>query len=197
MKFVRIQLFIIIIIFSGCATLGRDFKYTDKKKLRINETSKSQLFNFFGHPQKIETESTSELDSIIYHWYYRAGKTTRYLNVEVVNETVRAYASYSSFSEDSSFFNSKKRSKIKKKSTKKHEVLRLFGSPSGYAMFPSNLIGLKDELKGKTYEAWYYLFIGYVSNDSNRVYIKKYLNVYFDKKGLVLDHFYSENVIPD
>ena len=197
MKFIKPFLFLIIILFSGCVSFGRNFKYTDKGKLRINETSKNELFNLFGNPQKVETETTTELDSKVYNWYYQSGKTTRYLSVEVVNKIVRAYISYSSFSEDSSFFKSEKRSKIKKKSTKKLEVLKLFGIPSGYAMFPSNLLELKDELKGKTYEAWYYGFIGYTYGNSNKEYVRKFLIVYFDKKGLVLDHFYSETVIPD
>lgn len=135
---------LVFILFSGCATVGKNFKSEQVNQLKIGVSKKADIINMFGEPFKATSGSSEGLDSEILSYVYAKGTmnsaTVRVLSIELVDELINAYVFRSSMKEDLKDFDINSRKKIVAGESTKSDVIKLLGQPHGILKLPSKLI---------------------------------------------------------
>jgi hypothetical protein len=199
----KIPVFIVVMVtyfisLSGCVppiTKGRDFKAPLRDELVLGKTEKSEVVRLFGKPEEVETKPLNGANHEIYYYSYRRGEypkpwTGKRLQVEFRNNIVHGYVFVSSLPEDYTNFDEKNIDKIEVNTTKKIDILNLFGPPHGRSLLPS--VRVSQEITGvdKAVELWQYVNEVFIREERGRSYqghyLVKKLSIFLDANGIAI-----------
>jgi outer membrane protein assembly factor BamE (lipoprotein component of BamABCDE complex) len=129
-----------LLILTGC--VGRDFTRPMASEMILGKTTKSEILALLGEPRSTtELITNGEKIEKIGYAYARGASAGQISQAKAMSFSLHSNllvgSSYvSSFSKDSTFFESARVTELKKGVTTKSEAIQIFGKPSGEMMFP-------------------------------------------------------------
>ena len=195
-SFLRLVAPLALCVCVACASVGRKFDYGNRTKLTLGQTTKAQATELLGKPQKSASLSNPDgtFEHIRYQYAYGdlGGAAARVLVLEFRAGLLNAYSYASGFEEDSTEFDFEASAKIKTRKSKKTEVLKLLGEPTGKARCPSYLGDYAGKFTGST-EIWLWAYTS--KTKGLRVNSAKSMTVFvsFDARGVARDLLRSKD----
>jgi outer membrane protein assembly factor BamE (lipoprotein component of BamABCDE complex) len=163
---VTIPLIALAGLLSGCASVGRDFKYQNTTALELQKTRNSEYQTMFGKPSSIEVKDTGdgkfELVRYLYAFADLGSARSRLLDLEFRDGLLNSYQYLSSFDKDKTTTNAELLKEIKRGESKKEDAIRILGQPHGRALCPTQRVDFKDKC-GQGAEVWVWTGMGKVS----------------------------------
>ena len=93
----RFTVLLALFFLAGCFPVGRDFPTFPVEKIRANETTKDQIYSYFGEPLEKGFDSGYETWTYSYNFWSVTGLQTKRLYILFNKEgTVRTYSFSSS-----------------------------------------------------------------------------------------------------
>jgi len=202
---------LILLSLTGCSTFDFDFK---DEQFALGRASREQVEQHFGGSGMIDTASVGDVSATRYAYKFKdtpqdlpaqihgAWQAPRKeLVVEFVNDTLNGYLYNNSVDQSSTNFRHHLRGKILIGRAKKAMVDSLLGEPAGKVLLPTTILGQKlldhltHVLPTNAHEGWcyYYDYFYYRAGQRKRFEYYKFLVVYFDSSGVVIDKFYRES----
>jgi outer membrane protein assembly factor BamE (lipoprotein component of BamABCDE complex) len=174
----------------ACASVGRKFDFENRTRLALGHTTKAQAIELLGEPRN--KASLSNQDGNFEHFQYLysygdlGGAAARVLFLEFKAGVLNAYSYASGFEEDSTEFDYDASAKVTAGKSKKQEVLKLLGEPTGKARCPSYQGDYVGKFKGAT-DIWLWAHTS-KSKGLDKESIKS-MNVFvsFDVRGVARD----------
>lgn len=194
----------------GCGSAGTQFALPAPGTFVLGKTTPGEVIATVGQPFQRNTSTTETPDvrralppaaiftpvptpgqfehfSYIYidtsqqafltRWTKHSVRPTRFLTCTFWNGRLAAYVGSSSFTQDSTDFTDAKIAQLKRGITTGDQVLALFGKPSGGAIYP--IISRRDGVA--------MIYFNMVDDLGARERTMKFLEIYFDKAGIVRD----------
>ena len=189
-----ICIFLSLII--GCATVGREFNYHNRKQLNLESTTVEEAIKLFGEPYESKEMSNKDgnFKELVYSFAKAdaiGGASARQLSLEFRENILNGYLYISGFSVDATDFNYDSIKNIEVGTSNKENVLNIIGEPSGKILCPSYSYSTRCE-KGN--EIWFYAFV-YQSQEQKKKNTKtKMLILIFDENGVVTDLEASKDI---
>lgn len=198
----KLVMFCLILLTSGCVTVGTNFPTDNIHKIRIG-VSKSSVIELLGQPHEKSTYLHEGREFEVFEYSYGTASTVaftrpniRILNVELLNESVNGYNFISSFSDNKKDFDIESRNKLKLGESTKEDVRNALGEPSGIALIPTKIASdcKVDKTPETAWEMWKYEHISSKWTKGHRVIELNYkiVEVYFDEKGRLVKICHSE-----
>lgn len=154
---VTVPLGVLLCLASGCANVGRDFKYQGAGSLELGQTRSSDYQAMFGKPNSVELKSTAdgkfELVRYLHAHANLANARVRLLDLEFRDGVLNSYQRLSTFDQDKTTVLPDNVAQIQRAVSKKDDVLRTLGTPHGKARCPSYHADFKDKCSKGT-ELW-------------------------------------------
>ena len=182
----NIALFLLVIIITGCGTIGTYFQYENVAKLEIGETKKSEYKILFGEPQgkSLVINENGKYEKMEYFFAVPNAKGVffkrRTLCLEFKNGILNGYDYISSFEKEYTETDPNKLEGIRIFKTTKEEVLELLGATTGKALCPTTLYSIDDKHQ-ETGEIWAWR----IADPSVSVGPGKQIFIIFDQLGTV------------
>ena len=188
-------LILLVCLQSGCASLGRDFKYQNTTSLKLGQTSSSDYQEMFGKPLAVKLKDTSdgkfELVRYLYAYAGMGTARTRVLDLEFRDGVLNSYNYLSSFDKDKTVVNADQLKQIQRGVSRKNEVLQFLGKPHGMARCPSQHADFKDRCNRESEEIWVWTVLEKLSTFGSAyggAQIESYnIFIIFDKDGVVTE----------
>jgi len=143
---------------AACASVGRDFNYTNVPSLEIGSLKSEDYHDIFGKPRNVQmtVNSDGKFEDVrfIYAHANIASASSRVLDLEFRNGKLNAWLYISGFDEDRTAVDLAGTDKIKKNVSTKSDVQALLGKPHGKAHCPSLLFDYKDRCHAADIWAW-------------------------------------------
>ncbi len=150
MRMIILSVFFIVCTLSGCASVGKNYNFSNVNRVEINELNIDEARTLFGEPLKTGKTMTAEgtFDILRYEYAYanQAVAQTRLLILEFLNGNLNAYVTKSNFDEDRTLYDFDKVETIKIGDTRE-QIESALGSSHGQAKCPSTLDDYKDRCK--------------------------------------------------
>jgi hypothetical protein len=185
-----IALIAIVIVIASCATVGRNFTYSNVELLQIGATKVSEYEALFGKPKNSKTLTTSNGTFDIVQYVYASanpsGAVARALNLEFRESILNSYIYNSGFEEDSTDFNFDAVGEIKIGEFSENDVIKHMGSPNGKGYCPTELINYKGDCK-EGYKIFLWVHTGKSKGYDTSTIKSKNAMVVFDENGKVID----------
>jgi outer membrane protein assembly factor BamE (lipoprotein component of BamABCDE complex) len=204
-------LLLLLLGFVGCSSFAPDVA---SDRYMVGKTSREQVSDFFGEPNKIDTVSVAGTNVLMYFYrftnpqpkppeLYRGVSQVPQKNLvlEFVNDTLHGYIYNSAGQKPSTTFKSEHRGEIVIGQAHQSTVRDLLGEPAGKFVLPTLLFDhptlkhLGHVVPTNAAEAWcyYYDYFYFRSGKRRRFEYYKLLAVYFDSNGRAIDKFYRES----
>ena len=184
-----------------CGSAGKGIRCTIESEqlhrylheIQLN-SKKISIFSLFGSPDKRTPLSSSNLNSEVCYWYHERDNMYKTLRVEFKDHRVTGIDLSSNIEGEIPAFNFSLRNKIRKKITKKEDIISLLGNPTGRGILPSNYFNdtlgessLK-RLNMKPARSWSLYETQTLQGSKVNV---KFLAILFDEQERVIDFEYS------
>jgi hypothetical protein len=200
-----------LIGFASCSTFEPNFT-TDH--FVLGQASKTQLRDFLGEPDRIDTSSVQGMHTLIYSYRFTNPKSKppelfrgvwkvpqKNLVLEFVKDSLRGYLYNNSLEHSSTDFNKGLRGRISIGRADKSTVQNLLGEPAGKIMLPTSLFSfplltnLTHVVPLNASEVWcyYYGYPYYRAGTRRQFEYYKFFTVYFNPAGVIVDKFYRES----
>ncbi len=180
-------------LFSGCASVGKDFHHERVTSLEVGKTRSSEYRTMFGEkPNGTETRTTGdgkfEIIKYVYAFADMGSAKARVLFLEFRDEVLNGFNYVSSFDEKRPKIPMERAAEITKGVSTRSDVLNLLGKPMGHAMCPTFIGDFKDHCE-KGVEIWSWSVMAELSTfghayGGQQVKMNT-LSVIFDKNGVV------------
>jgi outer membrane protein assembly factor BamE (lipoprotein component of BamABCDE complex) len=197
--FQQLLLYLIVVcIFSGCVSLGRNFTRIAPDSIIIGKSTKEEIIQKLGRPKKdkIEIYNDESVNTIEYYYITTSKKESPFFEGIIPlrkhifyfwNDKLVGQLFCSNFLKDNTYFEEDKALKVRK-GLKKEDVLQIMGLPSGENIYP-----LIEQAAGEQYVYFYHHS---EDTDYNKRNVKvrmltQRLDVYFNDQGIVADIEYS------
>ena len=201
-----------LLIFSvgsaGCANLsylkrGGDFDVFKLTQLTLLKSTKSDFLRQYGEPfQREKVEKEGKIHEVFYYQFGEllSGRMNfRTLAVEFKDNTWNGFTFQSSYPQDSSYFDEKKRKLLVEGKTTKGTAKNILGNPTGIILVPSALnYSVEKEsdfelaLK-RVHEIWSYWYMVYPKADLSSIREKR-LFLYFNDQGILVEKQFKTNI---
>lgn len=202
---------ILAVAFSACSTFQADLS---PERLVLGKTNTAQVMGYFGEPRGIDTLTGPTVPTPTSLFTYGVTQTRppemfryvwqvsqRNLILEFRNDTLHGYLYSNSFDSHSTDFDKHLRRRIPIGQATTTDVLSVLGEPSGKVLLPTSLFDhpmlehLRHLMPTNAREGWcyYYNFDYYKAGVRKRFEFYKFLVVYFNANGTVVDKFYGES----
>ncbi len=180
----------VILLFAGCATVGRNFSLENVSELVLRETTKSDAKFLFGEPNSLTASSNNDGDIEVMNYVYASGSlasaTARVLFLEFKENKLNAYVYNSGFKEDETIFNYDSKDNIVRNSSTKEDVLSIMGAPSGKALYPTSFKDYPEDHEDVS-EVWTWSYTSPSDGLDTSTIKSQSVNVFFDDKGIVME----------
>lgn len=205
------SLLLLLLGLAGCSSFGPD---GTSNRYMPGRTSREQVTDFFGEPNEIDTGSVAGDKKLIYRYRFADAQPKppelfrgvwqvpqKNLVMEFVNDTLHGYLFNNSMDHSSTNFNKGLRGRILIGRADKSVVHDLLGEPAGKIILPTSLFGhpflknLAHVVPLHASEVWcyYYDYLYFRAGTRRRFEYYRFLAVYFNTDGLVVDKFYNES----
>lgn len=187
-----LQFLLLVIILSGCASVGEQFLFNAKKGFEIGKTTKWEILTEYGEPYQSKNVSNENGSFEICNYVYAHGGLdlmhNKLLIVEYSQDLVNGYLYFSNFEGEETDFNSDVVNKIEKGVTTKNDIQKMLNHPTGILNCPTMLEGQEDKCENvKEMWVWTYISKYYVS-DKSKKRKRKSLIIRFDKSDVVMNY---------
>ncbi len=171
----------IAIVFCGCASIGKDFKYQNVGLVELGQLRSSDYQAMLGKPDSVEVKETADGKFELVTFGSAAvgiGYSARWrtLILEFRDGILNAYSYANNF--DKTSINTERLGEIKPNASKKEDVLRTLGKPDGKGLCPT--YSAFQEVCEKGHEIWVWTSMERGFNAKAKV-----MMVCFDKDGVV------------
>lgn len=203
--------FVLMLAIAGCSTLQSDLT---PEGLVPGRTSSAWVMERYGEPRGIDTITGPGVPRLTSLFRYGVRQTQppemfrniwqvfqRNLFLEFLNDTLHGYLFNNSFNNHPTDFDKHLRRKILIGRSTKTDVLSVLGEPVGKVLMPTSLFDhpmlapLRHIMPANALEGWcyYYDYSYFKAGVRRRFEYYKFLVVYFDSAGSVVDKFYGES----
>jgi len=211
MSFPKIASVMLALACAGCSTLRPDLS---PDRLALGTTTKAEVLQSFGLPGGMDTISGPEIPVLTTLFRYGVTKgrapevfrgaweiPQRNLFLEFVNDTLHGFLYNNSADKHTTNFDKHLRWKIPIGLATRENVLALLGEPSGKMLMPTGLLGdpgltlLRHEMPARATDVWcfYYGYPYFKEGVRKRLEFYRFLAVYFDARGVVVDKYFTES----
>lgn len=138
----------LLMLFNGCASVGRNFHYENIPQLKIGMFKIENCEKVFGKPHKVLKKINEHGQYDVKQYLYASANvgtaSARVLVLEFLDGSLNAYNFISSFDEDRTLVEIDIVNQIVQGKSTKEDVLKLMGDPTGIGMCPSILDDYKN-----------------------------------------------------
>ena len=205
------SLFVLMLTLAGCSTFQTNLA---PEGLVPGKTTSGWVMEHYGEPRGIDTITGPTVPKRTSLFRYGVRQTQppemfrniwqvfqKNLILEFLNDTLHGYLYNSSFNNHPTDFDKHLRRKILIGRGTKADVLSLLGEPVGKVLMPTSLFDhpmlapLRHIMPTNAREGWcyYYDYSYFKAGIRRRFEYYKFLVIYFDDAGTVVDKFYGES----